>query len=492
MSRKVAAPPRACKRVAIYTRKSTSAGLEQEYNSLDAQRDACEAYAKSQGWTVVGSYDDGGFSGANVERPAFQRLLADVDAGKVDVVVVYKVDRLSRSLLDFARVMDRFAASGAAFVSVTQNFSTADAIGRLTLNMLMSFAEFEREMIAERTRDKIAAARRKGKWTGGAVPIGYYAVEGKLVKNAPEATLVCEVFELYERHQSVLDVVHEMGARGRKRKGGIWTKDAVLRVLKNPLYAGLIRAGSEVYEADHEALVERARFDRVQQLLARPPRAAGSAGRNPAYLLSGLLRCRACGAAMTSGGTRGYRYYRCTTRDKLGVRACPCKPMSAEAIEEFVVERLRTLAADDGHVTELAERLRVRFETDARALADERAPLPARIAKLSAEADALLASLTKLAGKARSLAEQRLQTLGAAVEESQTQLGVVEHKLAALAGARADAQWVREALSDFDTLWELMTPVNRQRLVTALVERIEVHEAAGEIDLKIASLAEAA
>ncbi|MGH7294588.1 MAG: recombinase family protein, partial [Polyangiaceae bacterium] len=164
-------PPR--KRVAIYTRKSTSAGLEQEFNSLDAQREACESYAKSQGWTVVASYDDGGFTGANIERPAFQRLLADVDAGKVDVVVVYKVDRLSRSLLDFARVMDRFNGAGAAFVSVTQNFSTADAMGRLTLNMLMSFAEFEREMISERTRDKIAGARRKGKWTGGPVPLGY-------------------------------------------------------------------------------------------------------------------------------------------------------------------------------------------------------------------------------------------------------------------------------------------------------------------------------
>jgi site-specific DNA recombinase len=168
-------------RAAVYVRKSTSAGLEQEFNSLDAQRESCVLYARSQGWTALEeTYEDGGYTGANVDRPAFQKLLGDVDAGKLDVVVVYKVDRLSRSLLDFAKVMDRFRAAGVAFVSVTQNFSTADAMGRLTLNMLMSFAEFEREMIAERTRDKIAAARRRGKWTGGAVPFGYRVESTKL------------------------------------------------------------------------------------------------------------------------------------------------------------------------------------------------------------------------------------------------------------------------------------------------------------------------
>jgi site-specific DNA recombinase len=172
VSKTAADPSPETRRCAIYTRKSTSVGLEQDFNSFDAQREACAAYIKKQpGWSLVADlYDDGGFTGANIERPAFQRLLADIDAGKIDVVVVYKVDRLSRSLLDFAKLMERFSRSGASFVSVTQNFSTADAMGRLTLNMLMSFAEFEREMIGERTRDKIAAARRKGKWTGGPGP----------------------------------------------------------------------------------------------------------------------------------------------------------------------------------------------------------------------------------------------------------------------------------------------------------------------------------
>ena len=181
----ISAEAKTVKRCAIYTRKSTTAGLEQDFNSLDAQREACEAYVKNQeaqGWTLLPeSYDDGGFTGANTERPAFQRLMADVEAGKIDVIVTYKVDRLSRSLLDFARIIEIFERHSTSFISVTQNFSTADAMGRLTLSLLMSFAVFEREMIAERTRDKMLASRKRGKWTGGTVPFGYQAVDKKLV-----------------------------------------------------------------------------------------------------------------------------------------------------------------------------------------------------------------------------------------------------------------------------------------------------------------------
>ena len=189
----------ATRRVAISTRKSTTMGLEQEFNSLDSQRESRLAYIQRQpGWKLVDErYDDGGFTGANIDRPAFTRLMADVEAGKVDVIVVYKVDRLSRSLLDFVKVMERLGAAGASFVSVTQNFSTADAMGRLTMNMLMSFAEFEREMISERTRDKIAGARRKGKWTGGPVPYGYSVKDKKLLVNELEARVVREAFDLF-------------------------------------------------------------------------------------------------------------------------------------------------------------------------------------------------------------------------------------------------------------------------------------------------------
>src|SRR6202140_2017031 len=200
-------------RCAIYTRKSTEEGLQQEFNSLDAQRESAEAYILSQrhaGWTVLAErYDDGGYTGANLERPALERLLADIEAGKIDCVLVYKVDRLSRSLLDFARLMGAFEKRGISLVSVTQQFNTTASLGRLTLNILLSFAQFEREIIGERTRDKMAAARRKGKWTGGIPMLGYdvAAGGGKLVVNEKEAVRVREIFELYQTSRSLSAVV---------------------------------------------------------------------------------------------------------------------------------------------------------------------------------------------------------------------------------------------------------------------------------------------
>jgi len=300
------------RRCAIYTRKSTARGLEQEFNTLDAQHEACAAYVERQpGWEIIAErYDDGGFTGANLERPAFQRLEADIEAGKIDIVVVYKVDRLSRSLLDFAKVMDRFNQAGTAFVSVTQNFSTADAMGRLTLNMLMSFAEFEREMIAERTKDKIAAARRKGKWTGGTVPIGYKAIDKKLVVDEVEAPIIREIFDLYEQHRSALCVAKLLNEKGRRTKrhraknrrvkeSNPWTKDAVLRVLKNPVYAGLMPYGDERHEGEHEGIIDRTRFHHAQMMLTDHEARSLKLGRNPNYILRGVIRCDLCGKAMT-------------------------------------------------------------------------------------------------------------------------------------------------------------------------------------------------
>src|SRR5438477_8673702 len=206
-------------RCAIYTRKSTEEGLDQEFNSLHAQRESAEAYIASQkesGWKLVPDrYDDGGFSGGNLERPALQRLLDDVEARRVDCVVVYKVDRLSRSLLDFARLMDRFDRRSVSFVSVTQQFNTTSSLGRLTLNILLSFAQFEREIIGERTRDKMGAARRKGKWVGGTPVLGYDVDPGggRLVINEPEAKRVREIFRLFRKHRSFVKLVAETGAR---------------------------------------------------------------------------------------------------------------------------------------------------------------------------------------------------------------------------------------------------------------------------------------
>src|SRR5271156_7075113 len=229
---------------AVYTRKSSDEGLEKEFNTLDAQREAGEAYIKSQvqeGWTCLPDrYDDGGFTGANLERPALQRLLADIAAGKVQIVLVYKIDRLSRSLLDFAKMMDVFEQHGASFVAVTQQLNSATSMGRLLLNVLLSFAQFEREIIGERTRDKIAAARRKGKWSGGMPLLGYGvdARGSKLVIQAAEAERVRAIFQLYRQHQALLLLVRELRRRGwvnkqwltlkgRTRGGRAFTKSSL-------------------------------------------------------------------------------------------------------------------------------------------------------------------------------------------------------------------------------------------------------------------------
>lgn len=269
-------------RCAIYTRKSTEHGLDQEFNSLDAQRDACEAYIKSQsslGWRCLPQhYDDPAFSGGNLERPALKKLLADIESGKVDVIVVYKIDRLTRSLADFAKLVEAFDARSISFVAVTQQFNTTTSMGRLTLNVLLSFAQFERELSSERVRDKIAASRRKGKWTGGTVPLGYVAKDKKLIINKLEAETVRTIFDLYPKLKSFSKLVAELDRRKivtkrrdtkvPKYRGGIpFTYGPLAYFLKNRIYLGEMHHGDKWFDGEHEAILDRETFDKVQQLL---------------------------------------------------------------------------------------------------------------------------------------------------------------------------------------------------------------------------------
>src|SRR5947199_1056166 len=273
-------------RCAIYTRKSTEEGLEQEFNSLQAQRESAEAYILSQrqgGWLALPDrFDDGGFSGASMDRPALRTLLMQVESGKIDCVLVYKVDRLSRSLLDFARLMEIFERRQVSLVSITQPLNTTGSLGRLTLNILLSFAEFERSMIADRTRDKMAAARRKGKWVGGTPVLGYdvAASGGKLVINPEEARRVQEIFAFYLQHPSLDEVLDAMEVRhwttkgwrtrdGKERQGRPFTKAVLQRLLRNVLYLGQVSYGGEVYAGEQEAIVERSIWERAQARLGK-------------------------------------------------------------------------------------------------------------------------------------------------------------------------------------------------------------------------------
>jgi site-specific DNA recombinase len=317
-------PPRKLLRCAIYTRKSTEHNLDLEFNSLDAQREACEAYIKSQaheGWRLVRTgYDDGGLSGASLDRPALQDLLGDVREGKIDVIVVYKVDRLTRSLADFAKLVELFDQHSVSFVSVTQSFNTTSSMGRLTLNVLLSFAQFEREVIGERVRDKIAASKRKGLWVGGPVPFGYATVNKKLVIVPGEAETVRTLFRLYLECGSVGTLAEELARRnflskvrtfasGRVKGGGPYSVGALAHFLKNRFYAGEVVYRGETHTGEHAAIIDRPTFEAVQAKLAENVRSRRiSVQGSPAILMGRIFDDRGNRMTPSHSNKDGVRY----------------------------------------------------------------------------------------------------------------------------------------------------------------------------------------
>jgi len=347
-------------RCAIYTRKSTEEGLEQNYNSLDAQRDACEAYIasqKSEGWVALpDAYNDGGFSGGTLNRPGLQRLLDDVREGLVDVIVVYKIDRLSRSLADFAKLVELFDAQKVTFVSVTQAFNTTTSMGRLTLNILLSFAQFERELGGERVRDKIAASRAKGIWMGGMPPLGYDVVERKLVPNPVEAKLVRRIFERFIALGSITTLSRELRAEGittkswttikdKERVGKLVDKGYLYKLFKNPVFVGIAAYKGQHFAGEHEAILDRPIWDQVQAMLGRGEAEKRARQNRPSLaLLKGLIFADD-GWAMTPAATRKankfYRYYVNTASMKIGSEACSIARVPAGEIEAAVVAQVR-------------------------------------------------------------------------------------------------------------------------------------------------------
>ena len=347
-------------RCAVYTRKSTEYNLDLAFNSLDAQREACEAYIKSQaqeGWRAIPTrYDDGAFSGASLERPALQQLLADVRLGTIDIVLVYKVDRLTRSLADFAKLIELFDAHGVSFVSVTQSFNTSSSMGRLTLNVLLSFAQFERELIGERVRDKIAASKRKGLWVGGPVPLGYAAVQKKIVVVPAEAEAVRTIFARYLALGSIRALAEELdrqGIRSKRRQlsngrsvgGARFGVGALAHLLKNRFYIGEVVYRGEVYGAEHEPILDLTLFEAVQGKLAAQAVARRCRLRGSRVVLSGRLfdsfGNRMSPSHTNKSGVR-YRYY--VSQVVLQGKPQPAGLVSrvpAAEVEAFVVAALR-------------------------------------------------------------------------------------------------------------------------------------------------------
>lgn len=388
-------------RCAIYTRKSSEEGLDMEFNSLDAQRESCEAYVASQrleGFAAIRErYDDGGHSGGTLERPALQRLLVDVEAGLIDVIVVYKIDRLSRSLMDFAKLVEIFDRNQVTFVSVTQSFNTTTSMGRLTLNILLSFAQFEREVIGERIRDKIAASRKRGMWMGGFVPLGYRVENRKLLIEEAEAATVRMIFERFVTIGSATVLAKTLAAANvRTRRGKPIDKGFLYKLINNRVYIGEAVHKGTSYPGEHEAIINRALWDKVHAILQTSPRqrASNTRAQTPA-LLKGLI-FTATGTAMTptvtKKGSKLYRYY--TSMDLIRSRmtdaAAGPQRLPAGMVEDAVIGEIRRMIATP--------------EIRARALAALKADMPevdgkAVISALGAF-DALWASLF-LAGQAR-------------------------------------------------------------------------------------------
>lgn len=409
-------------RCAIYTRKSSEEGLDMEFNSLDAQREACEAYVASQrseGWVATRDrYDDGGFSGGTLERPGLTQLLADIDDGLVDVVVVYKIDRLSRSLMDFSKLVEIFDRNGVTFVSVTQSFNTTTSMGRLTLNILLSFAQFEREVTAERIRDKVAASRKKGMWMGGYVPLGYDVVDRKLIVNETEAAQVQRIFERFVELGSATALARELRREGfRNKQGRLIDKGYLYRLLNNRVYRGEAVHKGKAYPGEHDAIIDDNLWDRAHAILQESPRkrANNSRSRTPA-LLKGLIFSET-GAAMTPTSTKKgaklYRYY--VSMDIIRNR---------DTGEETAPTRLAAGMVEDAVVTEVRRVLQT--------------------------------------------PEVVTQTLAALKED---QAGISE------AGAIA-------ALHDFDALWAQLFPAEQARIIQLVVRRVTVTAAGLEVDIR--------
>lgn len=369
-------------RCAIYTRKSSDEGLDKEFNTLEAQREAGENYVKSQiqqGWVVVPEhYDDGGFSGGSLKRPALQRLLQDVKDGKVDMIVVYKIDRLTRSLLDFSELIKVLDENQCSFVSVTQHFNTCDSMGKLTLNILLSFAQFERELSSERIRDKIAATKKKGMWTGGCVPLGYDVVDKKLIVNESEAEVIRFIFNDYLKNKSERFVAKSVNRAGYTPKmriaknGDIETSPAFVhaminKILSNPVYAGKVKYKTEMYDGQHEAIIPFEIWEQVQALKSKNRQGRFNAPRSEKnILLKGLAECGCCGVSLTSTrckkDNKFYEYYTSLKAIKEGYDTCKMGSIPAGELDRFVVSKVQKIFQSPEIIQELVHQVKAERE----------------------------------------------------------------------------------------------------------------------------------
>src|SRR5579872_4054627 len=454
-------------RCAIYTRKSTDEGLNKEFNSLDAQREAAEAFILSQrheGWTLVPTeYSDGGYTGANMERPGVRQLLADIEAGKIDCVVVYKVDRLSRSLIDFAKMMEFFEKHGVCFVSTTQQFNTKSPLGRLTLHILLSFAQFEREIISERTRDKQVAARKKGKWTGGHLILGYDLDPrgGRLVINPEEAERVREIFRLYLEGTTVLNLVRRLDQLGWRNKQ--WTTQEgklyggsplrrchVYNLLGNIIYTGRIKIGEEIFAGEHDGIIDVVTFDQAQARLKQNAWTPGNPHRTKMEsLLRGIIYCSCCGSGMYStysaSKQRRYRYYVCYRSQQKLEGYCTTRAVSAPSVEDAVVQGIQRIGVNSEVLAETVCIARQRLSEALGSIQDELSATNLKVKNLKSQ---LVRARNPEPGRVAELHEQ--------VATGEARAAELRKEILRLEKLRVDEKDLRKTMGSFQEVWKAM------------------------------------
>ncbi len=506
------ATPATVTRCAIYTRKSTDAGLDRDFTSLDNQREACERFIADhayEGLTAIPHrYDDGGFSGGNTDRPALQQLIRDVEAGVVDCVVAYKYDRLGRSMIDCLQLFQLFERLGVRFISVTQQIDTSTSHGRMFVNNLLSFAQYEREVISERTRDKIHAARRRGKWTGGRPPLGYDTIPqgGRIVVNRAEAEQVKTIYQLYVETPSLVHVAQELSRRGWRTKawtaktdrpcgGRPWNNASVRTLLRNPLYIGRQRLGDETFKGDHDPIVTQKLFKEVQQLLTENRTTGGAGPRNRhGFLLRGLLRCSACDAAMvptpTSKGARLYRYYSCRAAQKHGHGSCPTKSVNADKVETFVVDQIRLIGADPELQDQTFRQAVSEVKARARGLRLEARRLKNDLGQAKADVERLVAAVSRCDGPAADAIAEELASAQERLAQIRNRQAEIKIELAELKSQSIDRDDLIRALEAFDPIWEVLLTPERERVMQLLIEHIDYDGKKLEITWRLAGFGE--
>lgn len=466
-------------RCAVYTRKSTSEGLEKDFTTLDAQREAALNYIasqKSHGWIAAPRlYDDGGFTGANLERPALHNLIDDIKSGQIDCVVVYKVDRLSRSLLDFSKLLEFFEAHKVTFVSVTQHFNTNSSMGRLTLNILLSFAQFEREMISERTRDKMNAAKKRGKWLGGYPMLGYNLDQDKkiLVINEQEAKVVHLIFKLYLKFRSFMQVARILNKEGYKAKqhkmktgkilgSSVFNHARVQHILKSPLYIGKILLNNKMYSGLQKPIISEEIFNKVQELIHLNNRNKTQLKRTACVgLLSGILRCKHCNTAMfytytVKNNKYRHNYYVCTNAQKKGYYTCSTRSFKAEIIEKAVIDSIKKMLSRTPIQQEFAESLNNALEKQLNLLLEEQIKTKNKYKNLSEHISAIKHNMS-------SCSEEKLAQLKDELEKHQHSLSDISVKKSELEEKLLIKNEIQKALSISKPVWDTLFSAGKKR-----------------------------